>query len=61
MLLSLILAFINLRDSFQAMTQGVGKGKGHANPMGTKWGNMDPGGRNDEWGSNEWKEGNIIR
>jgi len=50
---------INLRASFQDMTQGVGKGKGQANPMWTQWRNVDPDGKNDGWGNNELKEGNI--
>jgi len=41
------------------MTQGVGKGKGQANPMWTQWRNVDPSRGNDGWGNNEWKEGDI--
>jgi len=52
---------INLWASFHAMTQGVGKGKGKANPMWTQWRNVDPGKKNKGWGNNEWKEGSISR
>jgi len=38
----------------------VGKGKGRDYPMWTQWRNVDPGGRNDEWGKNEWKVGKYM-
>ena len=51
---------INLRGIILGLTQGVGKGKGKAKPMCTQWGNVDPSGRNDEWGYNEWKGSDIC-
>jgi len=51
---------INLWGTILGLTQGVGKGKGKANPMWTQWRNVDPSGRNDEWGYNEWKGSDIC-
>jgi len=46
--------------AFLGLTQGVGKGKGRASPLWTKWRNVDPTGRNDEWSNNEWKGGEYM-
>ena len=51
---------INLWGVIPDLIQGVGKGKGGASPMWTLQRNVDPNGRNDEWGNNEWKGGNIC-
>jgi len=55
-----IFSCMNLWGIVPSLTQDVGKGKGRYNPMWTQWRNATPGGRNDEWGDNEWKGGNIC-
>jgi len=38
-----------------------GQGEGVVDPMWTQWRNVDPGGRRDDWGCNEWKGSNVCK
>lgn len=51
----------NLQGIILRLTQGGGKGDREASPMWTQNGNVDPGGRSDEWGYNEWKGSSMCR